>query len=339
MEKKLKVFLKSGLHSPGRGVGFYAQFLSQALGKIPEITLTGNNPDIIHYPFFDLFYSTLPFYKTTPTVVTIHDLTPLVLAKRYPRGVRGSIAFLRQYLSLKSVRAVITDSENSKTDIGKFLHFPGDRIFVIPLAVDPVFTKKISEFDLKIIGQKYELPDKFVLCVSAGPNPNKNLPSLASVTQNLGIPLVLVGKGLLQEVKEPVHPELADLVDLKKYKHVIYLGFVPTEDLNALYKLSSIYCQPSLYEGFGLPILEAMTSGALVVCSNTSSFPEVYPKNTITFNPNDLVDMEQQIKNALNLSTTERNIHILAGQSRSLDFNWDKTAQYTVKVYKEVMSQ
>ena len=337
MEKKIKVFLNSGLHSEGRGVGFYAKFLGEALAKLPEVELTENKPDVIHYPFFDLFYPTLPFRKTAPTVVTVHDLTPLVMTSRYPKGVKGSVALLRQYLSLKGAKAVITDSNNSRDDIVRLFHYPKEKVHVTPLAIDPAYSNKVTESDLKRIKSQYALPDKFVLCVSAGPNPNKNLPALAKATESLNIPLVLVGKGLMQEIKEPIHPELKDLVELKKYHHVIFPGFVSTEDLNGMYKLATVYCQPSLYEGFGLPVLEAMTAGCLIVCSNTSSLPEIYHQGALTFDPADSQEMERGLNEAITLPIKEKTAQIEAGLKRSRDFTWEKTALATLEVYKKVL--
>lgn len=337
---KIKVFLNSGFQkssSAGRGVGFYAQLLGEALATLPEIELTENNPDVVHYPFFDLFYPTLPFKKVAPTVVTVHDLTPLVMPKRYPKGVKGSINLLRQYLSLKGAKAIITDSQNSKDDIIKYFHMSPEKVFVTPLAIDPEYAKPVTEARLKEIKKKYSLPEKFVLCVSAGPNPNKNLPALAWATKKLGVPLVLVGKGLLQEIKPPVHPELEDLLELKKYDHIIYAGFVPTEELNGMYKLASLYCQPSLYEGFGMPLLEAMTAGCLITSANASSLPEIYHQGALTFDPKNKEDMANTLQKALSLTPSERSGQIKAGVERSRDFTWKETAEATLDVYRKVI--
>ncbi|EKD53373.1 MAG: glycosyl transferase group 1, partial [uncultured bacterium] len=266
----IKVFLDGGGHSSGRGVGVYAEHLRTALEKLPKIELTDKDPDIIHYPFFDPFYLTLPLKKERPTVVTIHDLTPLVLADKYPKGIRGTIKLLIQWWSLRTVSAIITDSGNSKEDIIKYFRTAPEKIFVTPLAVDEAYRKVPSASKLKEVKEKYHLPDKFVLTLAAGPNPNKNLPSLAEVTDRLEIPLVIVGKGMLQEIVKPVEPELIDLVRLQVYNHIIYPGYVPNDDFNAMLHLAELYVQPSLYEGFGLPLLEAMTAGCLVASSKTS---------------------------------------------------------------------
>lgn len=333
---KIKVFLSSGNHSKGRGVGFYTENLSKALGNLSGVEITEKDPDIIHYPFFDLFFHTLPVKKTKPTIVTIHDVTPLIMSGRYPKGIKGSFNLARQWLALQSASAIITDSENSKKDIEKYLFVPNEKIFVTPLAVDSIYEKEVSQEKLLEVKKRYNFPDKFILTVAGGPNPNKNLPSLAEVTDRLDIPLLIVGKGMLQEIREPVHPELIDMVRLKVYKHLILPGFVSNEDLSALYRLATLYVQPSLYEGFGLPLLEAMTAGCLIASSNSSSLPEIYHEEAITFNPQKLISMEKAIKKALSLTPKEKEIQIDAAKAKANTFTWSKTAKATVDVYNKV---
>ncbi len=334
----IKVFINSGGHSAGRGVGVYADNLSKSLTKFPEIILTDKNPDIIHYPFFDLFYPTLKIKKEKPTVVTIHDLTPLVMSDRYPRGVMGTINLLRQWYSLRSVAAIITDSNNSKQDIEKYFRISPEKIFVTPLAVGDSYKVKPSPAKIAEVKKKYNLPNKFVFTISSGPNPNKNLPSLAEVTDRLGVPLVIVGKNMIQEIVKPVHPELIDLVRLQVYNHINILGAIPNEDVNAIFHLASLYVQPSYYEGFGLPLLEAMTKGCLIASSNTSSSPEIYHEGAITFNPRKLKSMEKAIQKALSLSPKQKAHQIEMARERSRDFTWAKTAKQTLEVYKKVGS-
>ncbi|NCP47331.1 hypothetical protein COT86_03560 [Candidatus Collierbacteria bacterium CG10_big_fil_rev_8_21_14_0_10_43_36] len=334
----IRIYIAGSDHSSGRGVGVYADHLIQSLGKLSGIMLTDKDPDIIHYPFFDLFYPTLPLKKEKPTIVTIHDLTPLVMADRYPKGIRGTIKLLLQWYSLRSVSAIITDSENSKKDIEKYFRISPHKIFVTPLAVDDDYRQGPSAAKLKVVKSKYHLPDKFILTLAAGPNPNKNLPSLAEVTDRLGIPLVIVGKGMLKEVVKPVHPELIDLVRLQVYNHVLYPGFVSNEDFNAMFHLTSLYVQPSYYEGFGLPLLEAMTSGCLIASSNTSSLPEVYHDEAITFNPRKLKSMEKAIGKALKLSPSAKAKQISLAKEKAKTFSWSKTAKLTEQVYRTVLA-
>lgn len=338
--KKIRVLLNSGDHSKGRGVGVYADNLQRALIKHKEIELVETKPDIVHYPFFDLFYSTLPMRKKKPTVVTIHDLTPLVMADRYPKGVKGSLNLLHQRAALRNVSAIITDSENSKKDLIKYFHLPSKKVFVTRLGVSPDYFARVTPAKMAQVKDKYGLPNKFVLTSAGGPNPNKNLPALAEVTKKLNLPLVIFGRGLVQELPEgKVHPELQDLVKLKTYEHLILPGFVPSEDVVALYKLATLYCQPSLYEGFGLPLLEAMAAGCLIVSSSSSSLPEIYPAGTITFDPKDLLSMEEAISKALSLTTKEKGQHIEQGIAHASRFTWEKTAKETITVYQKIISK
>ena len=337
MDSQIRVNILETNHSLGRGVGFYTSNLINALKNNSKIILTDKNQDLNHYPYFDLFYPTLPLIKNKPTVVTIHDVTPLAMPDKYPKGVRGTLGLLHQRLSLLNISGVITDSEYSKRDIVKFLGLKKDKVFVIPLAIDSIYNTSYSSEKLLSIKKKYNLPNSFILNVSGGPNPNKNLPALAIATDNIGIPLVIVGKGMLQEVSEPVHPELQDLVKLKKFKHVIYPGLVPTDDLVGIYQLASLYCQPSLYEGFGLPLLEAMAAKCLVVSSKSTSLPEIYPEGTITFDPKDPKDMIIKIREALDLSDKDKKIKIEKAKHKASDFSWTKTASDTIKVYQKVL--
>jgi len=330
----------------GRGVGTYTRGLVAALKKTKTSNLEfqfsdhcHGSADLYHYPFFDLFYHTLPFKKEKPTIVSIHDLTPLVMTSRYPKGVRGTINVLRQWLSLQNIAAIITDSENSKNDINKIFRIPAEKIFVTLLAVNPIFKKEVSTSKIEEIRKKYNLPEKFVFTVSAGANPNKNLPSLAEVTDRIGIPLVIVGKDMLKPVEEPVHPELIDMVRLRAYNHIIIPDNVSVEELNVFYHMATLFVQPSLYEGFGLPLLEAMTAGCLVASSRVSSLPEIYHQEAITFNPSKLKSMELAIRKALKLSPKKRQLQIDLARKRSEDFTWEKTAKKTLEVYKKVLCQ
>ena len=336
--KKIKVNLSIDSHSTGRGIGFYAHNLKKALAKVPDLELTDQHPDLIHYPYFDLFYPTLKITHT-PTIVTLHDLTPLVLSSLYPKGLKGSINLWRQSLALKKATAIITDSQNSKIDIINYLHIPSQKIHVIPLAVDPIYSTKLAPKQLSQIKQKYSLPDKFVLYVG-GVNPNKNLPRLIQACLDLNLKLILVGSEFTQPLSLPVHPELKDLQIIQKsiqqHDSIHAPGFVSNEDLVGIYQLASVYCQPSLYEGFGLPLLEAMTAGCPIISSHSSSLPEIYPANTITFDPENQLSLNKALEAVLKLSPKQKLTLVKLGQARAKDFSWAKTAELTTKVYRSI---
>ncbi len=349
--EKIKVKLMGEGHSAGRGVGFYRKFLAAALKESAAVQLVENNPDVIHYPFFDLFYPTLPLPKSKPTVVTIHDLTPLVLTQYYPAGLRAHFNLRRQRHSLSSAAAIITDSLNSRADLIRLFNLPENKIHVIPLAADPVYAIPTATKELERVSRAYKLPPQFVLYVG-GINANKNILRLAEVCVTLKLKLVLVGSEFTKEPLETfsfkkilglqrVHPELREYHRLREFvaKHPVaiqVLGYVSSTDLTAIYRLASVYCQPSLYEGFGLTLLEAMSAGCLVVSSNTGSLPEIYPAGTITFDPRDTSSIGAALTQALNLAADKRE-HLLSLQrEKAKKYSWQKTAALTTKVYQAV---
>ncbi len=168
--------------SATRGIGMYTKHLIAHLAEIEDTEVfeikqgaTPKQVELIHYPFFDLFFPTLPLWKSKPTVVTIHDVTPLVLPHLYPAGVKGKVNLVRQKAALKSVKAILTDSVASRNDIVSFLGAPLEKVFVVPLAAQDGLEGIVSE-DLKTISEKYKLPARYVVYVG-DINPNKNVPS------------------------------------------------------------------------------------------------------------------------------------------------------------------
>ncbi|MDP1744542.1 MAG: glycosyltransferase, partial [Bacteroidota bacterium] len=142
--KPIKVFIDNSPLTSGhavRGIGNYTRNLIEGIKRNNVIQLVdlADQPDIIHYPYFDVFYYSLPINKKHPTVVTIHDVIPLVFPQHYPPGLKGKIVHQLQKIALSNVDAVITDSECSKTDIINYLHYPSEKIFVTYLAAGQNF--------------------------------------------------------------------------------------------------------------------------------------------------------------------------------------------------------
>lgn len=322
-----------------RGVGFYTKRLIQALrlieisdfsvrlikqGKIPQ------DVDLVHYPYFDLFWLTLPLRKLYPTVVTVHDLIPLVFPDQFPKGVKGWIKYQVQRQSLRRVDTIIADSECSKKDIIKFIGFPKEKIYVVPLAPGKEFKK------LKI-KKKYSLPERFVLYVG-DVNYNKNIPGLVRACAKIKIDLVLVGKAFRDKSLPETQAILRLIEELRLNNRTKILGFVPTKDLVAIYNLATVYCQPSFYEGFGLPVLEAMACGTPVVCSKTSSLPEVVGDAAVFVDPNDCKSIAEGIMKLMENKKLYEDLRE-QGCRRARKFSWEKTAKETVKVYHEVVKR
>ncbi|MBI5357011.1 glycosyltransferase family 4 protein [Candidatus Collierbacteria bacterium] len=327
-----------------RGIGRYTRQLVDSLraqGTDHKIVLTSKvdlvkNPDIIHYPNFDLFRKSLPVFPPVPVeVITIHDLTPLRMKDFFKPGIKSGLALWAQSILVKRMKAVITDSEHSKSDIIEFLSIPPEKINVIPLGVDKEF-KPVTAIKIKSIKNKYSLPEKYLLYVG-DVNPNKNLPVLLKVVAGLKMNLVIVSRAFEKE-------SIPEIINLRKMilglgiNHLVtVLSSVqmdPVDDLAAIYSGASAYVQPSLYEGFGLPVLEAMACGVPVVSSNTSSLPEVAGEAALMVKPTE-IDLVEGINKLLSNVGLRRDL-IRKGLDRAKIFDWEKTASLTLKVYEKV---
>ena len=331
-----------------RGIGSYTENLTkalQSLGKSDlEVELVEKGKalrdcDLIHYPYFDLFLMTLPLISKRKTVVTIHDTTPLVFPKHYPSGIKGRFKLEAQKLALKTINGVITDSKNSKKDIIKYLGYPEKKIYVIYLAAADIFRPAKEEKSLEKIRKKYQLPRKFVLYVG-DVNYNKNVLGLIKACKSIKIPLVIVGKQAVQKEFDKTHIENQPLVQLIKLygkdPGVLRLGFVPNEDLAIIYNLATVYCQPSFYEGFGLPVLEAMACGTPVVTSKKSSLPEIAGEAAILVDPYDINDIANGLTAAMENGSLREDL-IRKGPEQAKKFSWEKTANETYKIYQRIV--
>jgi glycosyltransferase involved in cell wall biosynthesis len=330
-----------------RGIGTYTRLLVEYLEKRDDITVQRSGvenagefkTDLIHYPYFDLFFSTLPFIKNKPTVVTIHDVIPLKFPKYYRAGIKGKARFLKQKAALTGVKAIITDSEASKKDIVKHLSVPPQKVHVVYLAANPEL-KKTSDSDINRVRREYKLPKNYVLYVG-DINYNKNIPQLIKAIRYLPktIKLVAVGKNFQkQDIPEwqwiETQLALSDVED--RVTFIPSIQSIDTTDLAAIYSGAVCYVQPSLYEGFGLPVLEALQCKTPVVSTNTSSLPEVGGSHVI-YTETDAMNIASGIEEVLNWSQNKREKIIREGYIWSQTFNWEKTAQETIAVYKKVL--
>lgn len=349
----IKILLdNSPMHNANaiRGVGVYTKFLSQALLKkknLLELILSKGTrqtikPELVHYPFFDLFFPTLPLIKKYPTVVTIHDVIPLLYPQFYKVGKRGRLALIKQKLALRRVDAVITDSQASKTDIAKYLGVEMNKIEVVPLASNPEINIA-SEEEQRRVQRKYKLPKNYLLYVG-DINYNKNLPQLIKAMKFLPkeIKLVCVGKNFYpQEIPEWQWIE-AQIALSDVGGRIKFLTNLPSEasaDLSAIYSGALAYIQPSLYEGFGLPVLEAMSAGTPVICADNSSLREVTLNKAVLVEEAKAEYFATAVETVLSWKKMQRQKFIEEAKAHANKFTWSKTAKATIEVYQRVLNK
>ncbi len=282
--------------------------------------------DILHVNYIG------PFYSYCPIVTTVHD----VAFKRYPGffSLRDRLLFatLLPLTMYHPGSTIITVSNHAKREIGHFYPKLVGKIHVTPEAADPKFRQVHSKNLLDNVKLRYGINSDFILAVG-NLQPRKNLTRLikAFVTirdQCGGIQLVVVGKAQWQS------SEIYKIVQhLHLENKVIFTGYVPDEDLVLLYNAARVYAYPSVYEGFGLPILEAMACGTPVITSNTASMPEVAGDAAVLVDPLSEEQIGQVIINVLRnpeLATTL----IEKGLKRAKEFSWQKTALGTLTTYQ-----
>lgn len=330
--------------SKGRGIGFYTKYLIESIKKYTSVevaVLESSNEkikvDLIHYPYFDFFRPTLKIAKDIPTVVTIHDVIPLLFPKHYPAGIKGKINLFRQKQALKKVKRIITDSKTSTSDVIEIFNIPEEKVKTVYLAPASNF-KKMNNQEIKQIIQKFNLPDKFIL-YSGGVNWNKNLINQTKSALQTSLDIVLVGGGFSNR-ENLEHPEQREfkkfLNEFENNSKVHILGFVEDKELVALMNQASVLMFISRYEGFGLPILEAQACGTPVITGNTSSMVEVGGNAAYFVDP----DSVENIKDSLNKILSEPNFAeklIEKGFENLNQFSWEKTALETVEVYQNAL--
>lgn len=298
--------------------------------------------DIVHYTFFDPFFLTLWSRKRKAKyIVTVHDLIPLKFPAHFPVGLRGKFKWFLQKRALLGASAVITDSSCSKNDITELTGFPKDKIYVVPLAAGHT---TVNEKMVKTVRSEYSLPERYILYVG-DINWNKNIPGLIEAfgdLQSKQTHLVLVGKAFESSKNTPeylaIHSAIAE-VGVRRgspVSNIHMLGFVPSHHLPAIYRGATLYVQPSWYEGFGFPILEAMEQGVPVATSATGSLPEVAGDFAHYFDPGKEGDMESTLKDLLS-NKSKREKFVEDGKKWARTFSWERVVQETHAVYEKIV--
>ncbi|MEM7537656.1 MAG: glycosyltransferase family 1 protein [Chloroflexota bacterium] len=275
----------------------------------------------------------LALNKSIPTIANIMDLQEFRIQK-YGR-IRGWYRRSANYLLTRNADIIITISENSKKDIVNFLGISPDKVCVTYLAHSQVFRKLDTDTAQGIVYNKYNLNDYMIAVgdIAEGKNLLRLVEMYAMLRKNGETrPLVLVGK-------EPQpFPELHDYIqEHSLHDFVQFTGYVPLSDLVALYNCATLCLFPSLYEGFGLPVLEAMACGTPVATSNVSSIPEVAGDAAVLFDPLDVEDMFRKVKPLLD-NPSYRAKMVERGYQQANLFTWKRAAAQTMAVYEEAAS-
>ena len=300
--------------------------------------------DVYHVPL-----NTVPLAMPRPYIVTVHDMSSLIYPERRARGMH----LWRYERGLRRANRVIAVSEATRRDIEDVLGIPSDRIQVIYNAPDPAF-RRAERPAIACLGadtetryppementlNRYQINFPFLLYAGTI-RPQKNIPRMIEafsiVRQELennpiyhGLKLIIIGDEISRA------PEVRRAVIQSRVEHAVrFLGFVPLDTLRVFYQAASVFVFPSLYEGFGLPPLEAMACGTPVVSSALSSLPEVVGDAALIVNPENVFDIARGVREAL-LDQTLRDTLVERGFAQVRRFDWLRTARAVADAYRE----
>lgn len=285
-------------------------------------------PDLVHFANFNCSY-----LCPRPYVVTIHDL----IYHLYPEACPHKLAHLYAKALLRSsagkARMVITDSNASRGDITSRLDAPAEKVRVIHIGIGRQYEPVANAREVL---KKYNLPADYILYVG-NHEPRKNLAGLinayAASHSRARYSLVIAGK------KDPRRAKTYELISsLSLNGKVVLAGYVPPEDLPALYTAAGLFVFPSFYEGFGLPPLEAMACGTPVVCSNTSSLPEIVGDAAVTVDPHNTEALTRAIDRALTDNDLAAEL-VRRGFRQAKRTTPADTANETIDVYRQALAE
>lgn len=261
----------------------------------------------------------------TKKVTTIHDMVPYLFASSLPKKIVENQK-KRMELVKKEVDFIIADSQTTKDDIVKFLEIPEEKIQVVYLAADPAF-KNQSDEKVSVVMEKYKIKKPYILSV-ATQEPRKNIQKLIDVFTQI------------QQRRPELHLVLSGKYGwgpgFRTAENVIWTDYISEEDLMCLYSGCRVFVYPSLYEGFGLPVLEAMACGAPVITSNNSSMAEISRDAAILVDPRSTSQLTRAIEMILDLNLENYQKMVRASLYRAKAYTWTKTARETLKIYEQL---
>ncbi len=290
------------------------------------------NVDVFHVPYF-----APPLRPRTPTVVTIHDVIPMRLPA-YRAGAKVEAYMRLVSRAAHSATLIITVSQHAKQDMVSALNLPAERIRVIYEAAGEEYTPIHDEAVLAEVRSKYGIGNRYIFYLG-GLDSRKNVPQLvrafAHLYKQIDDPnLQLFISGDPDRQSGPFFPDPRPVAAEMGITDQVIFRFVEDADKPAIYSGASLFVFPSIYEGFGLPPLEAMGCGAPVVCSNRTSLPEVVGDAALTIDPNDTQALVEAMRRVLSDSELATDLRSRSLQRAQL-FSWHTTATETVAAYEE----
>ena len=297
---------------------------------LPRI-IRQRQPDLCHFP-----NNTAPLCQSRPTVITIHDASLFLHSRHHPRSRLLALRLLLPHVARRAT-AVITVSHHARRDLLRVLPLSAEKIHVIHEAAPDGFRPLVDPVQRRHMRARYNLPDNFVLFVGTI-EPRKNLKRLIRAVASLrqrgcDTRLVLVGpNGWLVNGSLNKEIETLGLAEM-----VQNLGYVPQADLPGIYSLATVFAFPSLYEGFGLPPLEAMACGTPVLTSRNSAMAEICGDAAWLVDPH----QEEAIADGLAclMADADQREHLRQhGLAQATKYSWARTAQETAVVYEKVLN-
>lgn len=267
--------------------------------------------------------------KDTQKVTTVHD----IIVYLFPSSVHPKIASaVKERLNLvkQESSVILADSKATKEDLVKFLEIPEEKIEVVYLAPSEDFKPQDDE-KINFVLSKYKIKKPYILSVSTQ-EPRKNIQKLIDAYKKINsdfpkVNLVLVGKRGWGQALE---------IQGEGEGKIVETGFVPQEDLPALYCGARVFAYPSLYEGFGLPVIEAMACGTPVITSNNSSMVEIAKDVAILIDPRSEGQLAKALKLILGLDLKNYQTMVRESMKRAKEYSWTKTAKQTLKIYERL---
>jgi glycosyltransferase involved in cell wall biosynthesis len=300
--------------------------------RIP-LTLAREGAHLLHEPHY-----VLPVATRCHAVVTIHDCIHLMFPQYLPGRMAHLYARTSMWRAARQADRIMTVSEASKRDILRFFDIPAEKVTVIHNAIDERFLAPADEERMELVRQRYQLDHPFALYVG-NIKPHKNLERLLEAFARIrasgldDLRLVIIGD---EVSKYPPLRQAVHRYHLEKY--VRFFGFQSSEMLTSFYRLARVFAFPSLYEGFGLPPLEAMACGTPVVTSNVSSLPEVAGGAALLVDPHDTDSIADGLRRAVTDETLRAEL-IAKGRARARQFSWADSVAAVHRIYFEVLER